>query len=138
MRALLHEDDVFPVMEADLELAIPIDPDAVYYLRSLTVEFVRSVVKRHTRQVPNKRTHQREDVLDGTAVQNDLLDYCVTKWDGVTNNGVMAPCDLTHKLLLPGPVQAALVERAQTGEVTPEAQAASFREPARMVPVLRG
>lgn len=115
-RQLLQEDNVFPVRESELELTIPPDPDAIYYLRALTREVSRAIVKRHTRQVPNRRTHQKDDVTDVYTVSDDLLDYAIVKWDGVTNGtGGPAPCDLEHKLKLPVEVQTALIDRAQVG-----------------------
>ncbi len=133
MARTLLNDQIFPVRESELELTIPADPDAVYHIRAITVDVVREVSKRHTRQVPNKVTHQREEVTDKAAVYDELLDYCLTAWEGMTGN---PPCDQSNKRLLPPAVQAALVERAQIGQVTPEAKAASFREPADVVPVL--
>ena len=126
-RKLLVEDEVFPVRESELELTIPIDAEAVYYLRPLTLDTARRVSNAHTRLVPNRRTHQRDEVTDKVAINNELLDYTIVKWEGVSNHSEKAPCDLAHKLLLPVEVQAALIERAQTGEAD---TAKSFRDPA--------
>lgn len=128
-RRLLNADEVFPVRESDLELAMPLDKQTVYYLRPITVEQVREIQRRNTRQVPNRRTHRKDDVVDDEAAANEVLDVCIVRWEGVTDNGQPATCDLAHKLLLPSEIQVALVQLAQIGQVSPEAQAASFRQP---------
>jgi hypothetical protein len=136
-RALLT-DTAFPVHETELDLAMPADPDAVYWLRAITSEVAREHFEKFTKRVPNPRTHQREPVTDRPALQDALLDYCLVRWEGISNGSAAAPCDLEHKRKLPILLQAALVERAQIGQVTPEQQAASFRESASLVPVLEG
>jgi len=136
-RALL-DDSVFPVREEELNTGIPIDKDAVYYLRAIDSETARRLWKAHTKQIPNPRTHQREQVTDTPALQDALLDYCIVRWDGISNGQQPAACDLEHKRQLPILVQAALIDRAQAGQVTPEEKAASFRQPAPVVPILEG
>lgn len=131
-RQLLQEDAEFTVAETDLELDIPVDPEATYTLRPITTEYARSVYKQHTIKVPNRRTHQMDDQVNQVAVSNALLDYCIVRWSGVLEQGADAPCDLAHKLKLPTVVQAALVERAQIGG-TAERRAASFRESSLVV-----
>lgn len=132
-RQLLREDAVFPVRETDLELAIPPDPEAVYWLRPITTDVARSITRKHTQKVPNRRTHQREEETNRIAVNDDLLDHAIARWEGVFDNGQPAACDLVHKLLLPVDVQSALLERAQVGGGE---KTASFREPADVLPVL--
>lgn len=126
-RQLLREDAVFAVRETELELAIPPDPDAVYYLRPITTDVARSLTRKHTQKLPDRRTHQRYEETDRVAVNDGLLDHAIAKWEGVWDNGQPAPCDLAHKLLLPVDVQSALLERAQVGGGD---KTASFRQPA--------
>ena len=126
-RSLLHHDAVFPVTEQELELSIPVDKDAVYHLRVITTETGREILKRHTYKKPNKHTHKMDDITDNEAASNDMLDYCIVRWDGVKNGADPAPCDLAHKLLLPVEVQVALVQIAQVGPTQAE-QVASFRQ----------
>lgn len=130
MARQLLNDAAFPVKERDLELGIPIDEDASYWLRPLTVEKLREFTKANTRQVPNKRTHQKDDIVDQIAASNEALDYVIERWEGVKLDGAAAPCTLEYKLRLPMEVQMALVQAAQIGQVTPEAKAESFRQPA--------
>lgn len=132
-RSLLNDGEVFPVREADLELTITADKDAVYYLSPITVEKYRSIAKSHTRQVINKRLHRKEDEIDREGLQSALLDAAIVKWEGVFDHGKSAPCDLAHKLRLPAEVQASLIDMAQSGQQTPEARADSFREPSGVV-----
>ena len=128
-RSLLHQDAVFPVMEKDLELSMAVDSEAVYHLRVITTDIGREILKRHTRKKPNKHTHRMDDETDDEAAANEMLDYCIVRWEGITNGADPAPCDFTHKMLLPSEVQAALVHIAQEGP-THEEKAASFRQPA--------
>lgn len=125
-RQLLVTDAEFPVKERELELAMEVDEDATYYLRPLTAETARAIFKKHARKVPNPRTHQTDEVVDRVAAQVDLYDYCLVRWEGVLDKGKPAPCDLAHKLQLPMALQAALLERAQIGQVTAAERAASF------------
>lgn len=135
MARTLLTDDSFPVRESELALEMPLDPDAVYHLRALTTDVARQIAKAHTKRVPNPRTHQMEDVRDANALNDALFDYCLVRWEGMAG----APeCVLENKKKLPMAIQAALLERAQIGQVTPEAKAASFRQPAAVVPVLQG
>ncbi len=133
----LLNDDVFAVKETDLELDIKPDAEAVYYLRPLTVEVVRQASKDHTTVTFSRRTHKREEETDHLAVNNALVDYAITRWEGVRNGADPAPCDLAHKLKLPIDVQRALIERAQVGQTAAD-QEASFRQPAPVRPVLGG
>jgi hypothetical protein len=129
-RPLLTEDHQFDVQEKDLGVAPPIDDEAVYTLRPITVEYARRVYKTHTHQELNRRTHQKDDHVDTVAAVNDLLDYCLVAWAGVVDRGQPVACVLANKLRLPSNIQTALIELAQQGQVTPEATSASFRQPA--------
>ena len=131
-RQLLQADRIERVTEKDLELSITPDPEAVYFLRSLGKDKVREIIASHKRKVPNKFTHQMVTETDEEAASDDLLDYAIERWEGVTENGEPSPCDREHKLRLPAEVQACIVQRAQIGQVTAAQQAASFRKPRRV------
>ncbi len=133
MARTLLTDDTFPVRETELALEMPLDPDAVYYLRALTTDLTRQIAKAHTKRIPNPRTHQMEDVRDDHALNDALFDYCLVRWEGMAGS---PDCVLENKKKLPMEIQAALLRRAQIGQVTPQAKAASFREPQNVVPVL--
>lgn len=129
-RSLLQLDAVFTIRETDLPLALEKDPDVVYHLRPITLEKGRAISQSHTSAEFNRNTHRKEFRTDEGALFAALLDYCLVKWEGVKNGADPAPCDLPHKLLLPAEVQAALVTRAQEGQVTAAEREASFRQSA--------
>lgn len=129
MARQLLNDDMFPVREQDLELTIEIDPEVTYHLRPLTVDKLRELTKANTRLVPNKRTHQKDEVINNDDASNAILDYVIAKWEGVKQGGVEAACDLAHKLLLPIELQTALISTAQAGDTAAERKARSLRRP---------
>jgi len=131
-RHLLDDTDVFPVHEKDLDLTIEPDPHAVYHVRTITTEKGREILKRHTRQVPNRQTHRKDDVTDNAAATNEMLDYAIAKWEHVQNGSDPAPCDLAHKLRLPPEVQAGILQMAQVGR-SEDDRRASFRQPPPVV-----
>jgi hypothetical protein len=121
----------------DSELVQDGDKDTSYTLRTLTRDKHREIQKANTEKVINKRTHQREDRVDWSAVTDDLIDYVIVAWTGILIGGKPAPCDRAHKLLLDTPTVDAMLERAGLNEVTGrgdegdegEARDASFRQP---------
>lgn len=133
MRTLL-EPGTFDVRETELETleCVP-DPDAVYTLRSLSVAVAREIGKRHTRLEFDPKTHRKVEIVNGEAVNDDVVDYIIAGWTGIAGD---VPCTKENKLKLPVPVQKALLERAQVGEGSAEARAASFRESQTVVSVL--
>jgi len=128
-RSLLN-DEVFEVRETDLsDLGIEPDKDSVYWLKSLTLDIQRVILERHTTKQLNRRTHQKDEVVNRQAVADDFLDAAIVRWEGVLDKGKPAPCTLDQKKKLPVEVQMALVEAAKVGEVTKaEARAESFRQ----------
>jgi hypothetical protein len=125
---LKTEADVTPVLDSDL---VPDGAkDVTYYIRHLTKEVYREIVKSHTQKVPNRRTHQKEDVTDWQAVTDAQLDYALTKWDGVNIGGKAAECNAETRQLLDGPRVLAILDRAGANEIASagEGRAESFRE----------
>jgi hypothetical protein len=133
MARTLLTDDVFPVRETELNLSITPDVDAVYYIRSITVPKGRELSKKCTTKERDPQSHRLYDAVDSQRLQNEMLDYCLVRWEGITGN---PECTLENKLVLPPAVIAAIVDRAQIGQVTAEEKAASFRQSADVVPVL--
>ena len=126
---LKTDDDVSTITDADL---VPDgDKDTTYTVRHITTDKHREIVKAHTTKVPNKRTHQRDDVTDWNAVSDALLDYALAEWSGVISRGQPVPCDRGHKMLLDGQRKTALLEHAGMNEVAaaPARTAESFRTP---------
>ena len=105
------------------------DKETTYTIRHLTTEKHREVVREHTQKIPNKRTHQRDDVTDWEAVSDALLAYVLVKWSGVVVDGQAVPCEWAYTSLLDGPRKSALLERAGLNAIaaTPERRAESFR-----------
>lgn len=103
--------------------------DVTFTIRHITIEKNREVQRKYTTKVPNRRTHQRDDVIDWEAVTDELLDYALEDWSGIEFNGKPAPCDSEHKALLDGIRRAAILERAGMNEVqmAPEHRERSFR-----------
>lgn len=125
---LKTDDDSTTITDADL---MPDgDKETSYTIRHLTTAKHREIVKAHTKKVPNKHTHQREDVTDWEAVSDDLIDYVLTGWHNVIASGQQVACTLANKLLLDGPRKKAILELAGMNEIAaaPERRAESFRQ----------
>lgn len=116
----------------DSDLVPEGDRETSYKIRHITIEKNREVVREHTKKVPNRRTHQPDNVTDWEAVGDALLDYALVDWSGVVANGKSVPCTTENKMLLDGVRRAALLERAGMNEVqaAPERREQSFRAPA--------
>jgi hypothetical protein len=107
------------------------DPEVEYQIRPIPTETARAIYKKHTVQQFDRRNHRKIDDTNQEAVSNELLDVCLIGWKGVVDRGQPVPCIAENKLILPTQIQAAIVDVAQQGRVTPEEKAASFREPAK-------
>lgn len=129
---LKTDDDVTPVLDSDLVLDG--DKGTTYFVRHLTKDKHREIVAQHTKKVPDKRTHQRVDKTDWDAVSDALLDYALTKWEGVQVAGVDVPCEMTFKKLLDAARATAILERAGMNEIAaaPERREESFRTTAEV------
>jgi hypothetical protein len=119
----------------DSELPIPDgDPNTVYVIRSITKAKYRQVIKRHTRPVPDKQSRRMVDQTDAQAVSDDLFDYALADWRGVTLHGQPVPCTPEHKALLDSVRTSAILDAAGIGAVEEAAaqRKESFREPANV------
>ena len=127
---LKTDDDI--TQYTDAELVPDGDKDTVYFVRHLTPETLAEMLKRHTKKVPNRRTHQRDDVTDREALMKEQLDYALTDWSGVISKGVPLKCTPEAKRLLDAVRQVAILDKAGLNTVvaTPESRAESFRETA--------
>jgi hypothetical protein len=127
-RQALDESEPQWVDEADL--VGDADPEARYLIRSISIDRARAISKEHTREVLNRRTHQKDEKRNNDATNDAMLDYALVDWQGVEAKGAALPCDgLANKKRLPGFVIAAIVEYACAGAAprTPEERAESFR-----------
>jgi hypothetical protein len=117
----------------DTELGIPDgDAETSYEIRQISKAKYRSVNKAHTRPVINKRTHRKEDETDLQAASDELLDFALVNWKGITYRGTQVPCTTENKALLDTVRATAILDAAGIGEVeeAPEQRKASFRQPA--------
>jgi hypothetical protein len=122
--------DTITVKDSDL---VPNgDPGTEYDLQLLTREVYRDIHKRHTRKRPNRTTRAMEDETDYPAVQDDLIDFCLTGWRGVLDGGVPAELTRDNKLLLDGQRTQAMLELAGMSQIAQAAdqKGQSFRSPA--------
>lgn len=137
---LKTDGDVTTVTDADL---VPDgDKDTSYEIRHITTDKHSDLVKQHTSKIPNRRTHQRDNVVDWEAVQEALVDYAIAGWQGVKNRGLAIGADdlmtgpdgtaKKAKFLLDGPRKTAILEVAGMNEIVsaPERREESFRAPA--------
>lgn len=133
-RKLTDPNEVITVKERDL---LPDgDAEAWYTLRPLTTEIHRSIVREHTKRVPNRATRAMEERIDWAAVTDDLIDYAVeAPWGGILDGAAPAACTRENKLRLDAPIKDAILERAGLNEIRgskDEEREASFRKPARV------
>lgn len=121
------DNEILTVRDADL--VADGDAETTYDLRTITLEKNREIVKRHTKKVPNKRSHVMEDKVDWEAVTDDLLDWAIADWKGIVSKGQPLPCTLENKKRLDGVRRDAILQRAGMNEVqaAPERRAESFR-----------
>jgi hypothetical protein len=130
---LLGSADLF-VTVRDTELDVPSpDPATTYTVRVLAPEKSQDLVKRHTRDEWNKKTHEKERVTDWIALSEDTIDYVLVEWAGVEDaEGVAAPCTREAKVRgLDLQRRRQLIELASTvHKDAAVASAASFRSTA--------
>lgn len=129
---LQDPDELITVKDSQLPGVTDGDPDTSYTLRPISVEDHRRLQKEYTKDVINRRTHQREPQIDFEALNDAVLDFVLRDWVGILDKGQPAPCTLAHKLRLDGVRRVALSAVAGMNQVerAPEVRAQSFREPA--------
>lgn len=131
MAVQLLDDSTRPVK--DSELPIPDgDPNTTYFIRSITKHKYREVFKKHTKRVPDKQSRAMVDQTNSTAVADELFNYALADWSGVTLHGEPVPCNDETRAMLDSVRTAAILDVAGIGAVqgAPEQKKESFREPA--------
>lgn len=121
---LKTESDTWWVTDADL---IPGgDKGTRYKVRRLTLDKHREISKRHTKPGTFRRP---EGKRDDEAIQDDLFDYVLDGWEGVTVKGEAVPCEWDYKRLLDVPRRIALLDNAGLNEIAAaeDARGESFR-----------
>jgi hypothetical protein len=130
--ALELKDDDEITTKTDEELVSGGDPGTTYGIRHLTLEKIRDIQKANTTKVPNRRTHQRDDVINWEGVNDAMLDHALASWTGIVSKGKPLDCVLANKKKLDAIRRAAILEVAGMNEVqtAPESREESFRAPA--------
>jgi hypothetical protein len=126
---LLDEGKTRDVKDSDLPIPDG-DPNTVYTIREITKATYRKFIKDHTKKVPNRQTRGMVEETDFQAVSDDLLDWALVKWSGVTLGGVEVSCTSENKALLDTVRSSAILDIAGIGQVEegPALRKASFRE----------
>lgn len=117
---LLEEDKRIEVIDSALPDVTDGDPETVYTVRQIPPEVNRSLGKRHTTTPINRRTGQRETVVDHEALLDDLVDYAIVSWSGILLKGEPAPCTRENKLLLDFTRKTGLLSVAGLNQVNRE------------------
>jgi len=135
---LLDSDDRIAVKDSELTGVTDGDPETTYLIRPIAVDDHRRIVKAHTTDVVNRRTHQKEPQVDWAAVNDDILDFVLVDWTGIHLKGQPVACSREYKLKLDGVRRQALADVAGMNQIAraPEVRAESFREPADLPAVL--
>jgi hypothetical protein len=123
---LLDEDAQIQVTDSDLPDIEGGDPGTVYTVRQIPPAVNRELAKKHTERPINKRTGQREQVVDNIALLDDMVDYALVSWEGVLLKGQPAPCSRENKLRLDYPRKVALMSVAGLNQIAAEVRAQSF------------
>jgi hypothetical protein len=112
----------------DAELVPGGDKDTRYRVRRLTLDKHREITKRHTKP-GNFRRPEKQNVDE---IQDDLFDYALDGWEGVTKNGQPVDCVWEFKALLDVSRRIALLDVAGLNEIAAaeDAREESFRGPA--------
>ena len=89
--------------------------DSVFVLRRLTRDVLAESRRRHTRTVaPDEPGGTPRDEVDGEAVNDDIVDYVIQAWRGVSDHrGAEVDCTRENKLALPGTVLGELLGRSR-------------------------
>lgn len=132
---LIDVDERDEVKDSDLPGVTDGDPETSYSIRSIGIEDYRAIVKQRSTTRPNPRTQQKETVLTAEGeqlVNEDILDFVLVGWTGITLRGAAVPCVREHKLRLDPVRQMAIRTYAGMNKIArvPEVRAESFREPA--------
>jgi hypothetical protein len=119
----------------DSEIIADGDAKTTYTLRSITKQVYRDITKKHTKKISNRTTRAMEDRTDWEAASDDLLDFALVDWSGVTSGKEEAPCTRENKNFLDPRRQQAILEAAGLNQIeeAPARKAESFREPADVV-----
>jgi hypothetical protein len=127
-RQLHVENETFEIAETDLVGLSQPDPEVFYTLRPLTTQKFRELDAKNTKPQPNKRTGGMDLVRDDNAREDDIIDFIVKDWRGITANGQAAECTRDNKIKGMDPqIKTALINAAGTNRRTQAEKDSSFR-----------
>lgn len=114
--------------------------DGVFILvRRVSPEDFQAFVRARTTHIPDPKRGELVQQVDRDAVDLDVLRAAIVSWDGfASRDGAPLPCTDATKALLNPLLRRAVNAFALECAVSEEVTAASFREPARVVPVVGG
>lgn len=128
--SLLRAGGEITISDADL---IPGgDKTTSYTIQKLTPEKSREIRKDCTTKKMDRRSHTFIEDVDGDALQDALIDFCLKDWTNVLDDGKPVPCVLANKLRLDWERRTAILRQAGSNEIGEAAdnKANSFPSPA--------
>lgn len=130
MPVQLIDDEPIVVKDSDLDGITDGDPDTTYTLRPIGVDDHRRLQKQFTKDIIDRRSHQKVPQTDFEGLNDAVLDFVLVGWSGVLMKGAPADCVLANKLKLDGPRRVALAGLAGMNQIarSPEVRVESFRE----------
>jgi hypothetical protein len=110
----------------DAELVPGGDKATRYEVRRLTLDKHREITRKHTKPGNYRRP---EGKIDQEGIQDDLFDYVLKAWEGITVKGEPVPCEFEFKRLLDVPRRVALLDAAGMNDLAAaeDARGESFR-----------
>jgi len=113
----------------DAELVPSGDKETKYQVRRLTLDKHREITRKHTKASTFRRPQGTRNDED---IQDELFDYVLVGWEGVTAKGQAVSCEWEFKKLLDVPRRIALLDEAGLNDIaaSEDARAQSFRGPA--------
>lgn len=127
-RAIRKADETFTVSEA--ELFEDGDPEVSYTIRPITRDRYQSVSVRLASKFGGRRAMKLSEQFEFMVAMNEeLFDYALVDWSGVTMGGEPAVCDAETKKLLDGVVMQKVLDKAGLNDIRAgeAARAATFR-----------
>lgn len=93
---LLSDDQEITIPDTTLEGVTGADADVSYTVRPIPLQLNRQLRKKHTKT--SRPNGIKEDTFDVDGFIDDLLDYALIGWAGITYKGEPAPCTRELKI----------------------------------------
>lgn len=127
-REIRRAEETFTVSEADILDGG--DTDVSYTIRPITRDRYQAVSVRQAAKFGGRRGMKLSEQFEFmVALNEELFDYALVDWSGVTMGGEPVACDSDTKKLLDGAVMQKVLEKAGLNEIraSEDARAATFR-----------